>query len=63
MSGQTLCVQVRLDNGWAGKGRAEVGGRARAVGATVANLKSPCKALEEVVNKCLVRVKCQEMGQ
>ena len=58
-----LCVQVRLNNGWVGKGRAEVGGSARAVGATVANLKSPGKALEEVVNQCLVRVQCQEVGQ
>ena len=59
MSGQTLRVQVRLDNGWAGEGRAEVGGMARPVGATVADLKSPGKALEEVVDECFVGVGCQ----
>ena len=60
MPSQALCVQVGLDDDRMLECRTEVGGRAGAVAAMVAYLEPPGEALEEVANKCSVRVECQE---
>ena len=60
MPSHALCVQVGLDDGWMLECETKVGCGVGAVAGMVANLEPPGEALEEVDNKCSVRVEGQE---